>query len=95
MVEKRRTETLIVKSRTHFNKLVINRIVKQESTSYKSTIPNFDTIDDSVKAYGGLNYDLVYKKKKDVDSELLERYQRREFIPGRKAFWKVPNMHSL
>lgn len=65
------------------------RSVKQETTTYRSTIPNFDTVDDNVKAYCGIDYNAVYKKKKDIDMESLEQYQRREFIPGRKAFWKV------
>lgn len=66
-----------------------SRTVKQETSIHRGTFSNFDTVDDNVKGYEGIDYTSVYKKHIDIDHDCIESYQRREFIPGRKGFWKV------
>ena len=66
-----------------------SRTVKQETSIDRGSFSNFDTVDDNVKGYEGIDYTSVYKKHIDIDHDCIESYQRREFIPGRKGFWKV------
>ena len=66
-----------------------SRTVKQETSIHRGSFSNFDTVDDNVKGYEGIDYTSVYKKHIDIDHDCIESYQRREFIPGRKGFWKV------
>lgn len=62
---------------------------KQVATTFKSSIPAFPTIGDDVKAFGGYDYCSVYKKPKDVDEAMITRYEKKEFIPSHRLFWKV------
>ena len=62
---------------------------KPSASTYKSAIPAFPTIGDDVKAFGGYNYNKAYKEPKDLDELSILQYERKEFIPSHRVFWKV------
>lgn len=64
-------------------------VAEQSSSTYKNAIPAFPTIGDDVKAFGGYNYNLAYKEPKDLDELSIRQYERKEFIPSHRVFWKV------
>ena len=41
-----------------------------------------------MKAFGGYDYCSVYKKSQDIDENVITQYQKKEFIPNRRLFWK-------
>ena len=69
--------------------MVICSAAKQSSSGYKNAIPAFPTIGDDVKAFGGYNYSMAYKEPKDLDELSIRQYERKEFIPSHRVFWKV------
>lgn len=85
--ERRRSNTPI--NRVPYPICVTHSSSKQDAAAYKSSIPAFRTIGDDVKCFEGIDYGKVYKTPKDLDSTVLERYAKGEFVPSRRVFWKV------